>query len=165
MSEQAVKDPVCGMSVDPHTAERRSRHAGKTWYFCSTRCQTKFDESPDKYLGDEQEPAEPVAPGTMYTCPMHPEIRQQGPGDCPICGMGLEPEQVSLEDGPSAELTDMTRRFWIGLFLALPVFLLGNARCCLVWLAIFCSRLEIGSQPQSEYVHVDLHWYRRCVDL
>ncbi|MGK0526149.1 MAG: Cu+-exporting ATPase [Pseudomonadales bacterium] len=124
MSEQAVKDPVCGMSVDPHTAERRSRHAGKTWYFCSTRCQTKFDESPDKYLGDEQEPAEPVAPGTMYTCPMHPEIRQQGPGDCPICGMGLEPEQVSLEDGPSAELTDMTRRFWIGLFLALPVFLL-----------------------------------------
>ncbi|WP_144776971.1 heavy metal translocating P-type ATPase [Marinobacter maritimus] len=124
MSEQAVKDPVCGMSVDPHTAERRSRHAGKTWYFCSTRCQTKFDESPDKYLGEEQEPAEPVAPGTMYTCPMHPEIRQQGPGDCPICGMGLEPEQVSLEDGPSAELTDMTRRFWIGLFLALPVFLL-----------------------------------------
>jgi len=122
--EHAVKDPVCGMSVDPHAAEHRSRHAGKTWYFCSTRCQTKFDESPDKYLGDEQETAEPVAPGTMYTCPMHPEIRQQGPGDCPICGMGLEPEQVSLEDGPSAELTDMTRRFWIGLFLALPVFLL-----------------------------------------
>lgn len=70
------------------------------------------------------EPAEPVAPGTMYTCPMHPEIRQQGPGDCPICGMGLEPEEVSLEDGPSAELTDMTRRFWVGLILALPVFLL-----------------------------------------
>jgi Cu+-exporting ATPase len=60
----------------------------------------------------------------MYTCPMHPEIRQQGPGDCPICGMGLEPEEVSLDDGPSAELTDMTRRFWIGLVLALPVFIL-----------------------------------------
>lgn len=70
------------------------------------------------------EPAEPVAPGTMYTCPMHPEIRQQGPGDCPICGMGLEPEEVNLEDGPSEELTDMTRRFWVGLILALPVFLL-----------------------------------------
>lgn len=122
--EHAVKDPVCGMTVDPHTAEHRSRHAGRTWYFCSSRCRTKFDENPDMYLGEKQEPAEPVAPGTMYTCPMHPEIRQQGPGDCPICGMGLEPEQVSLDDGPSAELTDMTRRFWIGLFLALPVFLL-----------------------------------------
>ena len=68
--------------------------------------------------------SEPVAPGAMFTCPMHPEIRQQGPGDCPICGMGLEPEEVSLDDGPSEELTDMTRRFWIGLALALPVFLL-----------------------------------------
>jgi Cu+-exporting ATPase len=67
---------------------------------------------------------EPVAPGTMYTCPMHPEIRQQGPGDCPICGMALEPEQVSLDDGPSAELKDMTRRFWIGLVLSLPVLVL-----------------------------------------
>ena len=65
-----------------------------------------------------------MAPGTMYTCPMHPEIRQQGPGDCPICGMALEPEQVSLDDGPSAELKDMTRRFWIGLVLALPVLVL-----------------------------------------
>ena len=60
--EHAAKDPVCGMSVDPHTAEHRSRHAGKTWYFCSARCQSKFDESPDKYLGEEQKPAEPVAP-------------------------------------------------------------------------------------------------------
>ncbi|MGO1500394.1 MAG: heavy metal translocating P-type ATPase [Marinobacter sp.] len=122
--EHAAKDPVCGMSVDPHTAEHRSKHAGKTHYFCSARCQSKFDESPEKYLGDGQKPAEPVAPGTMYTCPMHPEIRQQGPGDCPICGMGLEPEEVSLDDGPSEELTDMTRRFWIGLALALPVFLI-----------------------------------------
>lgn len=123
-NEHAVKDPVCGMTVDPHETEHRSRHASKNWYFCSSRCQTKFDESPDKYLGEKQEPAEPAAPGTMFTCPMHPEIRQQGPGDCPICGMGLEPEQVSLDDGPSAELTDMTRRFWIGLLLAFPVFLL-----------------------------------------
>jgi Cu+-exporting ATPase len=74
--------------------------------------------------GEKSAEAEPVAPGTMYTCPMHPEIRQQGPGDCPICGMGLEPEEVSLDDGPSAELTDMTRRFWIGLVLTLPVFIL-----------------------------------------
>ncbi|HEA52788.1 heavy metal translocating P-type ATPase [Marinobacter antarcticus] len=120
-NEHEAKDPVCGMSVDPLTAEHRSQHAGKTWYFCSARCQSKFDEDPGKYLGERQESAKPAAPGAMYTCPMHPEIRQQGPGDCPICGMGLEPEQVSLNDGPSEELTDMTRRFWIGLFLALPV--------------------------------------------
>jgi Cu+-exporting ATPase len=122
--EHSVKDPVCGMSVDPHTAEHRSEHAGKTWYFCSSGCQSKFEGDPEKYLSEKSEPAEPVAPGTMYTCPMHPEIRQQGPGDCPICGMALEPEEVSLDQGPSEELTDMTRRFWIGLALALPVFLL-----------------------------------------
>ena len=122
--ENAVKDPVCGMSVDPHTAEHRSQHAGKSWYFCSSRCQSKFEDDPQKYLGEKSAEAETVAPGTMYTCPMHPEIRQQGPGDCPICGMGLEPEEVSLNDGPSAELTDMTHRFWIGLVLTLPVFLL-----------------------------------------
>jgi len=120
----AVKDPVCGMSVDPHTAKYRGQHAGKTWYFCSARCQAKFDEEPEKHLSKGQKPAEPVAPGAMYTCPMHPEIRQQGPGDCPICGMGLEPEQVSLDDGQSEELTDMNRRFWIGLLLVLPVFVL-----------------------------------------
>ncbi|MBC7190829.1 heavy metal translocating P-type ATPase [Marinobacter sp.] len=122
--EHTFKDPVCGMSVDPHTAEHRSQHAGKTWYFCSSRCQAKFEDNPEQYLDKEQKPQEPVAPGTMYTCPMHPEIRQQGPGDCPICGMALEPEEVSLDDGPSAELTDMTRRFWIGLVLALPVLVL-----------------------------------------
>ena len=122
--EHAAKDPVCGMSVDPHTAEHRSQHGGKTWYFCSSRCQSKFDEDPEQYLGEEDKPQEPVAPGTMYTCPMHPEIRQQGPGDCPICGMALEPEQVSLDDGPSAELKDMTRRFWVGLVLTLPVLVL-----------------------------------------
>jgi len=124
MSEHSLKDPVCGMSVDPHTAEHRSEHAGKTWYFCSSGCKSKFNDDPDKYLSDKSEQEEPVAPGTMFTCPMHPEIRQQGPGDCPICGMALEPEEVSLDDGPSEELTDMTRRFWIGLALALPVFLL-----------------------------------------
>lgn len=122
--EHAVKDPVCGMSVDPHTAEHHSQHAGKTWYFCSSKCQTKFADNPDKYLNGEQKTSAAAAPGSIYTCPMHPEIRQQGPGDCPICGMGLEPEQVTLDDGPSAELTDMTRRFWIGLLFALPVFLL-----------------------------------------
>ncbi|MBD3641572.1 MAG: YHS domain-containing protein, partial [Marinobacter sp.] len=122
--EHLATDPVCGMSVDPHTAEHRSQHQGKTWYFCSNGCLSKFEENPERYLGDEQKPDEPVAPGTIYTCPMHPEIRQEGPGDCPICGMALEPEQVSLDDGPSEELRDMTRRFWIGLVLTLPVLVL-----------------------------------------
>lgn len=118
------KDPVCGMTVDPHMAEHRSQYAGRTWYFCSERCQSRFESSPEHYLSGEEKAAEPVPPGTMYTCPMHPEIRQEGPGDCPICGMALEPEQVTADTGPSAELTDMTRRFWIGLVLALPVFML-----------------------------------------
>ncbi len=122
--EHSVRDPVCGMSVDPHTAEHRSQHQGKTWYFCSSRCRARFDENPQQYLGEEQQQEQPVAPGAMYTCPMHPEIRQRGPGDCPICGMALEPEQVSLDDAPSEELRDMTRRFWIGLVLVLPVLVL-----------------------------------------
>jgi Cu+-exporting ATPase len=122
--EHAVKDPVCGMSVDPHTAEQRSRHGGTTWYFCSSGCKSRFDANPEQYLGDEQKREKPVAPDATYTCPMHLEIRQQGPGDCPICGMALEPERVSLADGPSAELEDMTRRFRIGLVLALPVLVL-----------------------------------------
>lgn len=124
MSEHRVKDPVCGMAVDPHTAEYRSNHMGKPWYFCSAHCQSKFDETPEKYLSGTPKETETVAAGSIYTCPMHPEIRQEGPGDCPICGMGLEPEQITLNDGPSEELVDMTRRFWVGLILALPVFLL-----------------------------------------
>lgn len=119
-----TKDPVCGMTVDPHTTEHRSQYKGKTWYFCSSRCLSRFDENPEHFLSEKQEQEVAPVPGAIYTCPMHPEIRQQGPGDCPICGMALEPEEVSLDDGPSEELTDMTRRFWIGLVLALPVFML-----------------------------------------
>ncbi|WP_404420140.1 heavy metal translocating P-type ATPase [Marinospirillum sp.] len=112
------------MSVDPHTAEHRSQHQGKTWYFCSSGCQSKFEKDPEHYLDEQQKQEKPVPPGAVYTCPMHPEIRREEPGDCPICGMALEPEEVSLDDGPSAELKDMTLRFWVGLVLALPVFLL-----------------------------------------
>ncbi|MGM0639043.1 MAG: copper-transporting P-type ATPase [Pseudomonadota bacterium] len=82
------------------------------------------NKDPEQYLGELQSPEKPVVPGAMYTCPMHAEIRQEGPGDCPICGMALEPEKVSLDDGPSEELRDMTRRFWIGLALSLPVLVL-----------------------------------------
>lgn len=122
--QNSVKDPVCGMSVDTDTTKHQSEHSGKTWYFCSSGCRSKFDKDPEKYISEKTEPIELAAPGTLFTCPMHPEIRQQGPGDCPICGMALEPEEVSINDGPSEELTDMTHRFWIGLALVLPVFVL-----------------------------------------
>ena len=116
-------DPVCGMSVDPHTTTLRAEHGGRTYYFCSAGCRAKFIANPAKYLDPAQlkGPAEPVPEGTIYTCPMHPEIRQRGPGSCPICGMALEPLLASADTGPNPELIDMTRRFWIGLVLTLPV--------------------------------------------
>jgi Cu+-exporting ATPase len=119
---EGVTDPVCGMTVDPHTAKHHTEHGGRAYYFCSAGCRTKFVNDPQKYLGG-REPA-PVPEGTIYTCPMHPEIRQVGPGSCPICGMALEPEIAGTETGPNPELVDMTRRFWIGLVLTLPIFVL-----------------------------------------
>ena len=118
---QLVKDPVCGMDVDPHTAKHRADHAGRTYYFCSARCREKFTADPAKYLTPETAKAEVVPEGTIYTCPMHPEIRRVGPGSCPICGMALEPVMVTAEAGPNPELVDMTRRFWAGVVLAVPV--------------------------------------------
>jgi Cu+-exporting ATPase len=116
-------DPVCGMSVDPHAAKHRFAHKGQDYLFCSGRCRERFAAEPEKFLASKT--PEPAAPaGAIYTCPMHPEIRQAGPGSCPICGMALEPEQVSLDDAPDPELIDMTRRFWIALALTLPVFVL-----------------------------------------
>jgi Cu+-exporting ATPase len=118
-----VKDPVCGMMVDPHTAKHRHEHHGHTYYFCNPKCREKFIAEPGKHLAGEA-PKEEVPAGTTYTCPMHPEIRQIGPGSCPICGMALEPELVSLDDAPNPELIDMTRRFWIALALTIPIFFL-----------------------------------------
>src|ERR1019366_9624965 len=117
-----VIDPVCGMTVDPHTAKHRADYHGHTYYFCNPSCRTKFIADPQKYLGPRA--PEPVVEGAAYTCPMHPEIRQIGPGACPICGMALEPETATADSGPNPELADMTRRFWIGLVLALPVMVL-----------------------------------------
>jgi len=110
------------MTVDPHTAQHRTLHEGHPFYFCSAGCKTKFETSPTKYLETRMTPS--AIEGAIYTCPMHPEIRQPGPGFCPICGMALEPETVSSDTGPNPELADMTRRFWIGLALTLPVFAL-----------------------------------------
>jgi len=117
-----VRDPVCGMSVDPHTAKYRHRHEGRTYYFCSAGCLNKFAADPNAYIG-KSVPAN-VPEGSIYTCPMHPQIRQVGPGSCPICGMALEPVLAGGESGPNAELVDMTRRFWVGLALSVPVVVL-----------------------------------------
>ncbi|WP_456772661.1 heavy metal translocating P-type ATPase [Bradyrhizobium sp. USDA 4369] len=116
-------DPVCGMSVDPATSKHRFDHQGHTFHFCSAGCRSKFSADPTKYL-DRREPPPDMPAGTIYTCPMHPEIRQEGPGTCPICGMALEPDVISLDDAPNPELADMTKRFWIGAVLAAPVVVL-----------------------------------------
>jgi Cu+-exporting ATPase len=119
----AAIDPVCGMRVDPVTAKHRFSYNGQDYFFCSARCRERFEAEPEKFLSPGAPPA--AAPtGTIYTCPMHPEVRQVGPGSCPICGMALEPEQVSLDDAPDPELADMTRRFQVALALTLPVFVL-----------------------------------------
>lgn len=115
-------DPVCGMSVDPATAKHRVHHAGQDYYFCSSSCRERFLDDPQKYVGSKIAiPTAAGAEGTMYICPMHPQIRQVGPGNCPICGMTLEPEMPSSDTGPDRELMDMTRRFWVGVALSVPV--------------------------------------------
>ncbi len=118
-------DPVCGMTVTIEGAKNKTVHDGHPYYFCGARCLAKFQANPLQYL----KPAEKVEPTAAekkltFTCPMHPEIKQVGPGSCPICGMALEPLDVTADAGPNHELIDMTRRFWVGLALALPVFVL-----------------------------------------
>lgn len=117
-----VTDLVCGMKVDPTTTPHHASHSGHEWHFCSDKCRTRFIADPEHYLATKAPVDAP--PGTIWTCPMHPEVRQDHPGACPICGMALEPAEVGLDSGRSPELVDMTRRFWIGLVLALPVLVL-----------------------------------------
>ncbi len=126
----AEKDPVCGMSVVPESAAGSFEHAGETYYFCSKGCLAKFQADPERFLrggpvGMHDVAARPLPSGTLYTCPMDPEIIQEGPGSCPKCGMALEPMVPTADDGPNHELIDMTRRFWICLILTLPVFSLA----------------------------------------
>lgn len=116
-------DPVCGMAVGIDGAQHIAEHDGARHYFCSARCKDKFLIDRDLYLsGAHLDAVEEVPAGTIYTCPMHPEIRQPGPGSCPICGMALEPETVSLDEGPDPELIDMRRRFWWSALLTIPLF-------------------------------------------
>ncbi|MFZ0496195.1 MAG: heavy metal translocating P-type ATPase [Methylocella sp.] len=118
------KDPVCGMDVDPGSAKHSAEYGGHTYYFCGQGCKTKFVADPASYIGEKPKPPVPVPQGAIYTCPMHPEIRQTGPGNCPICGMALEPDVASADSGPNPELAGMTKRFWIALALSLPVVVL-----------------------------------------
>ena len=117
-------DPVCGMRVDPAHTPHKAQYDGQTHFFCSAGCREKFIADPTRYLKETAAAAPPVDANAIYTCPMHPEVRQIGPGACPICGMALEPLNVTAEAPPNAELIDMKRRFRIGLALTLPVFVL-----------------------------------------
>jgi Cu+-exporting ATPase len=118
-------DPVCGMKVDRSTARHMAKHGGERFYFCSGRCKEKFEAEPERYLKGRSAP-EPMPAGTIYTCPMHPEIEQVGPGDCPICGMALEPKGVpSGDEGPNPELVDFRQRFAVGAVLTVPLLVLA----------------------------------------
>jgi Cu+-exporting ATPase len=112
------------MTVDPQKTAHHATHAGHDHHFCSAGCREKFVADPEHYLSPSVDRIVEAPAGSIWTCPMHPEIRQDHPGACPICGMALEPEMVTAGAGPSAELTDMSRRFWVALVLTLPVFVL-----------------------------------------
>lgn len=142
-----AKDPVCGMTVNPDKVKFHHDHAGETYHFCSESCFNKFKAHPESYVKKEAV-AKALGPSAssndtrIYTCPMHPEIRQTGPGSCPICGMALEPVTATLdEEETNPELEDMSRRFWVSSVLALPVLLLA------MWDHVF-------SLPLSNYIHV-----------
>jgi Cu+-exporting ATPase len=125
-----VRDPVCGMSVDPLSAAAKYEHAGTTYYFCHPRCEERFRGDPDGYLSGKYTQSmeeTPARSGTQYICPMCPEVVSDKPAVCPHCGMALEPATVAIEDEANPELVDMTRRFWVGLALALPVLVLAMA--------------------------------------
>jgi len=123
-SSDHATDPVCGMAVEPEKTEHHARHDARDYHFCSGGCKTKFVADPEYYISGKHREAQDNTPaGTIYTCPMHPEIRQEGPGSCPICGMALEPEEFSLETGPDPEYIDMRKRFWVSAVFSLPLFI------------------------------------------
>ena len=122
---QTVTDRVCGMKVDPAKTAHHAEHAGQNFDFCSAGCRAKFIADPDVFLGDEPRPEPKATPGAMWTCPMHPEVRQEGSGTCPICGMALEPEEPSLDDAPNPELVNFTRRLWVAGALTIPLLVVS----------------------------------------
>ena len=124
-SQPVLRDPVCGMQVERASAAHFQRHDSESYYFCSVRCEEKFLAEPDGYIAGHAAP-EPMPKGTQYTCPMHPEIITDAPGNCPKCGMALEPMGVPAGDNePNPELIDFTRRLWISALCAAPLFILA----------------------------------------
>ncbi len=121
----AATDPVCGMTVDPRKAEHAAEHDGATYYFCCAGCREKFETDPEKYLGDRADEQRPTGPGVQYTCPMHPEIVEDEAGDCPKCGMALEPTRMTGGEAEDPELQRMTRRFWVCAALTAPVLVIA----------------------------------------
>ncbi|MBX8785006.1 heavy metal translocating P-type ATPase [Ochrobactrum sp. GRS2] len=117
-----VKDPVCGMMVDPAAGKPHMAYKGHEYHFCSDSCHGKFKADPEKYL-TAQSATTPAIKGAQYTCPMHPEVIRDEPGSCPICGMALEPVMPSLDDGPNPELIDFTRRFWVSAICSIPLLI------------------------------------------
>ena len=148
-----ARDPVCGMTVAPESARWSMKHHGRTYYFCCEGCLTKFRENPERYLEAEgpkkaQPPADTAA---IYTCPMHPEVRQKGPGSCPKCGMALEPEMPSLDAGPDPELTDMSRRLRASAVLTAPIVVLAMGPMIPGWPREFLTRV-----PASTWIELAL---------
>jgi P-type Cu+ transporter len=141
-SADAVRDPVCGMTVAPATAKHRAEHGGRSYFFCGQKCRERFVADPAKYLGSAQSTAtqqaavdhpalgalpKPAGDEVLWTCPMHPQITRKEPGPCPICGMALEPMTPIADEVVNPELVSMMRRFWIGLTLSVPLLLLTMA--------------------------------------
>jgi Cu+-exporting ATPase len=140
-------DPVCGMSVSPDTAVGKYDFENKTYYFCSNCCLNKFRQNPRAFLEEKKEEQfEAESQGIEYTCPMHPEIVQIGPGSCPICGMALEPKVITLDDAPDPEYVDMKRRFWISTALTIPVFALAMLEMLPNFHEVVSPRLSIWIQ-------------------
>src|SRR5688572_18721356 len=180
MTTETAIDPVCGMTVKTATAKHTTEHAGATVYFCAASCKARFEADPAAFPGvppaprgrgralPMAAPAPPAAaaPGATWTCPMHPEVVRDGPGDCPLCGMALEPRGVA-PDAPSPELADMTRRLAVSAVLTAPLFAVGMAEMlpgavrALGWLAVLRPWRAIGREPRPQHVHADRARRRR----
>jgi YHS domain-containing protein len=121
--EHTFVDPVCGMTVTPAGAAGHVEYEGHTYYFCGLSCVKRFQADPAKYLNPAPSAPQVAVAGAEYTCPMHPEIVQDHPGSCPICGMALEPRTVTMDDGPNPELVDMSRRLLVSTALSAPLLI------------------------------------------
>ncbi|WP_175817885.1 heavy metal translocating P-type ATPase [Burkholderia diffusa] len=163
-SGAALRDPVCGMPVTADS-QFRSEHGGRRYFFCSASCQEKFQAAPSKYVepSSTNAPVETAPEGTIYTCPMHPEIRQDHPGNCPKCGMTLEPLLPSLEDEENPELTDFRRRFWWTLPLTAVVFVLAMFGPRFGWMEVRTQSWVELILATPVVVWAGLPFFERCI--